>query len=210
MCPSSTLHQQPYQPLQASNHRALAHPYTPRPSKSSFMPIDKNASSTSNSCTCTTTLYTHINNNITSLHRQAEHDHDQGHEHGDGDNRKEYGETVDAETAAAAAAGPAALISHLEKDSKDPDPEMDHDAINPLGLEIRSVPGRGRGVFARTPIPASTNIEESPVLLLSKEQWDQGRMNDTILGEYAFSWSNGGMAIGLGLGMSIVPPMTLS
>jgi tRNA-specific adenosine deaminase 3 len=45
-----------------------------------------------------------------------------------------------------------------------------------------------------------TLLEESPVLLLSKEEWDSGKMNDSILGSYGFCWSNGGMAIGLGMG----------
>ena len=73
-------------------------------------------------------------------------------------------------------------------------------SINELGLEIREVKGRGRGVFARELIPAGRVLEESPVLLLTKEQWEEGKMNDTILGEYGFCWANGGMAIGLGLG----------
>ncbi|ORX34274.1 hypothetical protein BD324DRAFT_605115 [Kockovaella imperatae] len=70
--------------------------------------------------------------------------------------------------------------------------------INPLGLEIRIIPGRGRGVFAREDISANILLEESPVLPLTQSQWEEGRMNNTILGEYGFCWSNGGMAIALG------------
>lgn len=72
--------------------------------------------------------------------------------------------------------------------------------INPFGLFIRPHPTRGNGLFSPRPIPAGTIIEESPVLVLTKEQWEQGQMNGTILGEYGFCWSAGGMAIGLGLG----------
>ncbi|KAK4688841.1 phosphoribosyl 1,2-cyclic phosphate phosphodiesterase, partial [Tremellales sp. Uapishka_1] len=72
-------------------------------------------------------------------------------------------------------------------------------AMNPLGLHLISHPSRGNGVFTATAIPANTLIEESPVLVLSKEEWDRGDMNDTILGSYGFCWRNGGMALGLGL-----------
>lgn len=74
--------------------------------------------------------------------------------------------------------------------------------VNPLGLHLLSHPSRGRGVFTDKDIPAGTLLEESPVLLLSKQEWEGGRMNDTILGEYGFCWPNGGMAIALGLGKS--------
>jgi len=55
-------------------------------------------------------------------------------------------------------------------------------------------------VFTSIDIPAGTLLEESPVLVLKKEEWEDGKMNDTILGEYGICWANGGMAIGLGLG----------
>ncbi|OCF33284.1 hypothetical protein I316_05025 [Kwoniella heveanensis BCC8398] len=71
--------------------------------------------------------------------------------------------------------------------------------MNPLNLHLLSHPHRGRGVFAPASIPAGTLIEESPVLVITKEEWDRGRMNDCVLGSYGFCWSNGGMAIGLGL-----------
>ena len=80
--------------------------------------------------------------------------------------------------------------------------------INPLQLHLRSHPSRGRGVFTDSAIPAGTLIEESPVLLLSQREWDEGKMNGTILGEYGFCWSDGGMAIGLGLGKSVLPALS--
>jgi hypothetical protein len=58
-------------------------------------------------------------------------------------------------------------------------------------------------VFATAPIRAGTVLEDAPVLVLTKEQWERGRMDDTILGEYGFCWANGGMALGLGIGESL-------
>lgn len=75
--------------------------------------------------------------------------------------------------------------------------------INPLRLHVVERPGRGRGVFASRHIPAGTLLEDAPVLVLTKEQWEEGRMDDTILGEYGFCWSGGGMALGLGIGESL-------
>jgi tRNA-specific adenosine deaminase 3 len=58
----------------------------------------------------------------------------------------------------------------------------------------------GRGVFAPIDIPAGTILEESPVLILTQAEWEDGKLDDGVLGGYAFNWSNGGMAIGLGIG----------
>ncbi|WVR05762.1 hypothetical protein IAU60_002787 [Kwoniella sp. DSM 27419] len=80
-----------------------------------------------------------------------------------------------------------------------PHVDAENHPMNPLNLYLLSHPDRGRGVFAPRVIPAGELLEESPVLLLSKEEWERGSMNDTILGSYGFCWSNGGMAIGLGL-----------
>ncbi|WVQ85356.1 hypothetical protein IAT38_007521 [Cryptococcus sp. DSM 104549] len=71
--------------------------------------------------------------------------------------------------------------------------------MNPLNLHLLSHPTRGNGVFSPRAISAGTLIEESPVLLLSKEEWEKGEMDGTVLGSYGFCWSGGGMAIGLGL-----------
>lgn len=75
-----------------------------------------------------------------------------------------------------------------------------YETINPQHLEVRQVPGRGRGVFANKDLRAGTKLEDAPVLVITKEQWEDGNMNDSILGEYGFCWSNGGMALGLGIG----------
>nr|XP_018999781.1 uncharacterized protein I203_07667 [Kwoniella mangroviensis CBS 8507]OCF63242.1 hypothetical protein I203_07667 [Kwoniella mangroviensis CBS 8507] len=71
--------------------------------------------------------------------------------------------------------------------------------INPLNLHLVSHPSRGRGVFAPTIIPAGTLIEESPVLVITQREWEEGKMNDSVLGSYGFCWRDGGMGIGLGL-----------
>lgn len=72
--------------------------------------------------------------------------------------------------------------------------------INPCRVHLRYQPGRGNGVFASERIAAGTVIEESPVLLITREQWAKGDMQETILGEYGFCWSGGGQGLGLGLG----------
>lgn len=77
-------------------------------------------------------------------------------------------------------------------------------AVNPMNLHLRDTPDRGRGVFASHPIPTGTLVEESPVLVLSKSEWENGKLDGTLLGSHGFCWSNGGMAIGLGLGTSAV------
>ncbi|WWC99544.1 hypothetical protein V866_006448 [Kwoniella sp. B9012] len=71
--------------------------------------------------------------------------------------------------------------------------------INPLNLHLISHPSRGRGVFAPTIIPAGTLIEESPVLVITQREWEEGKMNNSILGSYGFCWRDSGMGIGLGL-----------
>ncbi|WVQ97140.1 hypothetical protein IAU59_004250 [Kwoniella sp. CBS 9459] len=97
---------------------------------------------------------------------------------------------------------PSTSLVGTETKSQTPDAtetEIEPHPMNPLNLYLLSHPQRGRGVFAPASIPAGTLIEESPVLVLTKEEWEGGRMNDSILGSYGFCWSNGGMAIGLGL-----------
>ena len=72
--------------------------------------------------------------------------------------------------------------------------------LNPLSLEIQTTPSAGRGVFATSDIPAQTIVEESPVLVLTKREWDEGKLDDGVLGGYGFNWTVGGMGVGLGIG----------
>jgi SET domain-containing protein len=68
-------------------------------------------------------------------------------------------------------------------------------------VEIRNDPSKGRGIFARRPIPAGTLIESAPVILVSPEQC--ALLDRTILHDYYFHWDNdpeggmGAMALGL-------------
>lgn len=79
--------------------------------------------------------------------------------------------------------------------------------LNTFGLEIRSTPAKGRGVYATKDIPGGCIVEISPVLLIPKEQYKAG-VNQSELRNYVFTWSwgpgrggrNGDMALALGLG----------
>jgi SET domain-containing protein len=64
-------------------------------------------------------------------------------------------------------------------------------------LYIAQSPGRGRGVFARQPIPAGTLIEQAPVIVVPTGQWE--RADKTILFDYFFAWGEHS-AIALGYG----------
>jgi SET domain-containing protein len=65
-------------------------------------------------------------------------------------------------------------------------------------LEIRSNPERGRGIFARAPIPAGALIETAPVMLAPPEQC--ALFDQTILRDYYFAWGDSGVgAVALGL-----------
>lgn len=101
-------------------------------------------------------------------------------------------------TAGAAPLPTAELQPSTDSDGLEPGTETS--TINPYLLQVLSRPGRGRGVFASRDLAAGTLIEDAPVLVITQKEWDEGRMNDSILGEYGFCWSNGGMAIGLGMG----------
>ncbi|KAN0087432.1 hypothetical protein V8E55_006053 [Tylopilus felleus] len=71
--------------------------------------------------------------------------------------------------------------------------------LNPTQCHIKSVKGKGRGVFATKPIPPQTVIEISPVLLFSKQEYDDHGKH-TLLDHYTFNWRDGRMALALGLG----------
>ncbi|KAG6814268.1 hypothetical protein H0H92_015383 [Tricholoma furcatifolium] len=71
--------------------------------------------------------------------------------------------------------------------------------LNSTGCCIRRTHDKGRGVYAAQNIPAQTVIEISPVLLFSKEEYEaHGKF--TVLDHYTFKWSEGRMALALGLG----------
>ncbi|KAH9480500.1 SET domain-containing protein 7 [Psilocybe cubensis] len=71
--------------------------------------------------------------------------------------------------------------------------------LNPLGCLVKSTTDRGRGVYASRFIPRNTIIEISPVLLFSKKEYEaHGKY--TLLDHYTFIWTEGRMALALGLG----------
>jgi hypothetical protein len=53
-----------------------------------------------------------------------------------------------------------------------------------LYLEI--IENKGRGVFTKERIPANTIIEESPVIVMKKE--DRAYLDKTLLHDYIFEW----------------------
>lgn len=70
------------------------------------------------------------------------------------------------------------------------------------GLEIRSDPVKGRGVFARAPIAAGSLIEAAPVIVVPAGQCPA--LDRTILHDYYFHWDgdpdgDGRGAVALGL-----------
>ena len=75
--------------------------------------------------------------------------------------------------------------------------------LNPLQLVVQtSPPPRDRGVYTTGSqvIPAGSLVEESPVLVFSKEEWED-RARHTLLQHYTFVWGKqGSMAIALGMG----------
>ncbi|KZT42662.1 SET domain-containing protein [Sistotremastrum suecicum HHB10207 ss-3] len=73
--------------------------------------------------------------------------------------------------------------------------------LNDLGLEIRYLDGKGRGLIATRPISSQTVLEISPVLLFSKDEYEKHGKH-TVLDHYTFCWPDrsGRMALALGLG----------
>jgi SET domain-containing protein len=66
-------------------------------------------------------------------------------------------------------------------------------------IEVKRAKGKGRGVFARRPIPRGETIERVPVLLLPAEE-----VRDAAgwagLAAYCFEWGRGTLALALGYG----------
>lgn len=62
-------------------------------------------------------------------------------------------------------------------------------------IEVKRMPGKGRGVFARAAIPAGTVIETVPVLVAPEDD-----LEATALAGHCFFWSRGQVALPLGYG----------
>jgi SET domain-containing protein len=67
-------------------------------------------------------------------------------------------------------------------------------------VAVRTVPGKGRGVFALKEFQAGDLIERSPVIVLSEVEY--GHIKKTILEEYYYDWNkdDASRAIVLGAG----------
>ena len=94
----------------------------------------------------------------------------------------------------------AALLVRAERA---PDPsQLSSDAPEGEGLEIRTDPVKGRGIFARVPIAAGTLIEAAPIILIPAA--DCPTVDRTIIHDYYFHWDGdpdgegrGALALGL-------------
>jgi len=74
--------------------------------------------------------------------------------------------------------------------------------MTPNRLLIKSVPGKGRGVFAASSYAAGELIEECPIIVLDREE--VAHAEKTILDHYYYDWkmeSEGSCAVVLGFGM---------
>ena len=55
-----------------------------------------------------------------------------------------------------------------------------------LYLYLKTIENKGRAVFTRERIPANTIVEESPVIVMKKE--DRTYLDKTLLHDYIFEW----------------------
>ncbi len=55
-------------------------------------------------------------------------------------------------------------------------------------LYLKKTANKGRAVFTKEKIPANTIIEESPVIIMSKEE--RVYLDKTLLHDYIFEWGN--------------------
>ena len=66
-------------------------------------------------------------------------------------------------------------------------------------IEVKRVPGKGRGVFARVFIPEGTVFERVPVLVIPRDEILESSDNP-VLANYVFDWGRGTLALALGFG----------
>ena len=66
-------------------------------------------------------------------------------------------------------------------------------------IEVKRVPGKGRGVFATEMIPAGTVFERVPVIVMPAEDIVESTDN-CVLANYVFDWGKGTVALALGYG----------
>ena len=66
-------------------------------------------------------------------------------------------------------------------------------------LQVRFIPGKGRGVFATAPIPSRTVVDTSQCMLFTDANYNE-HAKYTPLVEYVFRWRHGGGEWALALG----------
>lgn len=66
-------------------------------------------------------------------------------------------------------------------------------------IEVKRIPGKGRGVFATEMISAGTVFERVPVIVMPAEDILESTDN-CVLANYVFDWGRGTMALALGYG----------
>jgi SET domain-containing protein len=66
-------------------------------------------------------------------------------------------------------------------------------------IEVKRVPGKGRGVFALRPIRKGEVIERVPVIVLPNSTLEEGPEVNP-LADYCFAWGRGTIALALGYG----------
>ncbi|MEZ6124707.1 MAG: SET domain-containing protein [Planctomycetaceae bacterium] len=66
-------------------------------------------------------------------------------------------------------------------------------------IEVKQIPGKGRGVFATTFIPAGTIIEKVPMLVMPATETIFEDENN-VLQHYVFEWGKGKIGLALGYG----------
>lgn len=66
-------------------------------------------------------------------------------------------------------------------------------------IYVKTVPKKGRGVFANRPIRKGTIIETVPVVIIPVQEIYTDSVS-TLLADYVFNWGKGEVAVALGYG----------
>lgn len=78
-------------------------------------------------------------------------------------------------------------------------PLEDEVLLSPTPYVIRTLPSKGRGLFATADIPRGHLLHTAPCILVTKDEYDN-HMKHTVLEEYLFNCSNGDKLLALGFG----------
>jgi len=69
----------------------------------------------------------------------------------------------------------------------------------PDSIEVKRIPGKGRGVFAVQPIAEGTTFERVPVIVMPAEEIIDAA-DHSVMADYVFDWGKGTVALALGYG----------